>query len=570
MAEERRLAAILAADVVGYGRLIGADETGTLAALKAWRKDVLAPLVAKNHGRIFKVMGDGVLVEFGSPVDAVRCAVGLQQGMAAANAGALEGRRIVLRIGVNLGDVVVEGGDRYGDGVNIAARLEGMADPGGILVSGTTYDHVRNKVEAGFKDLGVQSLKNIAEPVRVYRVTGPPPVFLAEPKAGTDKPSIAVLPFVNITGDASQQYLSDGITEDIITELARFKNISVAARHASFQYGGKGVDPRQVARDLRAKYVLEGSVRKSGERLRITAQLIDAESGNHVWTERYDRDSHDVFTVQDEVVSAIVATLEGRMVATAAELARRKPTTSWSAYDCLLQGRELSNYYKEKDAIPFFTRATMIDPNFAQAHAWLALALAITFVLEARAQFLSEAVQAAQRAMALDSNDSTVHWANALALMYLREHERAGVHFDRAIALNPADVQIRADRATWLRFMGRLGEALAAIDNALKVGPLAPQWFWEWRGEIMFDLRRYREAIDALNNVPQKSHIAYSYMAAAWAHLDDEANASKALDKAKEIRPSVSKSELTIVTPHVAKNTLDHLLDGLRKAGLTD
>src|SRR5262245_13639026 len=292
MAEERvqrRLAAILAADIVGYSRLMEQDETGTLVVLKARRREILDPLVAQHQGRVFKVTGDGVLVEFASAVNAVQCAVDLQQGMAAANDGQPEERHIVLRIGVNLGDVMVEGSDLYGDGVNIASRLEAVADPGGILVSGTAYDYVRNKVKAGFEDLGAKTVKNIARPVHVYRVAGKPAVSAAPLRLTTDKPSIAVLPFSNMSGGPEQEYFSDGITEDIITELARFHSLFVIARNSSFQYR-TAANVKQIARELGVQYVVEGSVRRSSSRIRTTAQLQEATTGNHAWAEHNDRE----------------------------------------------------------------------------------------------------------------------------------------------------------------------------------------------------------------------------------------------------------------------------------------
>src|SRR4029079_11195656 len=302
---QRRLAAILAADVVGFSRLMEADESGTMAALKVRRKDVLDPLVAQYQGRIFKTIGDGVLIEFASAVNAVQCAAELQQGMAVSNSGKPEDRHIVLRIGVNLGDVLVEGVDLYGDGVNIAARLETIAEPGGILVSSTAHEHVGTKVKVGFKDMGLQALKNIAQPVRAYRVTGTPTIEVAAPKSVSDKPSIAVLPFVNMSGDPEQEYFSDGLTEDIITELSRFKKLLVIARNSSFTFKGQAVDVKEIGRKLGARYVVEGSVRRAGNRIRISAQLLESATGNHLWAERYDREMEDIFAVQDELVRAI-------------------------------------------------------------------------------------------------------------------------------------------------------------------------------------------------------------------------------------------------------------------------
>src|SRR5882724_1906419 len=332
---ERRLAAILAADVVGYSRLMEQNEAGTLAALKERRKGILQPLVAGYGGRVVKIMGDGALVEFASAVNAVACAIELQKHMASAYFSLPDDRHIVLRIGINLGDVIVEGSDLYGDGVNIAARLEALAEPGTIFVAESVFSHVRGKVSFGFDDLGEQTLKNIAEPVRVYRKISVAPsaaVSVSGKSAAAPKPSIAVLPFTNLNGDATQQYLSDGITEDIITELSRYRELLVIARNSSFQYRDKSLDMKRVGRELGVEYLVEGSLRKAGNRLRITAQLIEAASGNHLWAEKYDRDIEDVFAIQDEVTKTVAATLVGRVSQSGAESARRKPTSQWAAY----------------------------------------------------------------------------------------------------------------------------------------------------------------------------------------------------------------------------------------------
>ncbi|RWQ73250.1 MAG: adenylate/guanylate cyclase domain-containing protein [Mesorhizobium sp.] len=574
MADERvkrRLAAIAVADVVGYSRMMEADEAGTLAALKERRKAILEPIVRDRGGRIVKLMGDGVLMEFTSAVNAVEAAVELQAKMAEANQSVTEHRRILLRIGINLGDVIGEGSDIYGDGVNVAARLEALAEPGGVCVSAKVHEELRGKGNAAFEDMGEVELKNIVRPVRVYRVeTSTGQVGGRAATTSAARPSIAVLPFDNLSGDPSQQYLSDGITEDITTELSRFKNLTVAARHASFHLARMGINPMQAARDLGANYVIEGSVRKAGERIRITAQLIDARTGNHVWAERYDRECHDIFAVQDEVVAAIVTTLEGRMVAAAALQARKRPTSNWTAYDFFLQGRELADANMEKEAVPLFSRATAIDPDFAHAHAWLAIALLARYWFDTDPRTLHEASLAAQRAMELDSNDPTVHHANGMVMVWLREYERAGVHFDRAVALNPADAQIRADRANWLRYAGRPEEALASIDDALKRTPFPPHWFWVIRAKILLELRRYGEVVAALDNMPKKDHPAWLTLAAAHDHLGHAALAANALAKARELRPSISSRELIAVNPYAHRDALKPLLDGLRNAGLPE
>jgi TolB-like protein len=431
------------------------------------------------------------------------------------------------------------------------------------------HEHVAGKLAIGFDDLGLRETKNSSRPVRVFEVR----TNGREAEQTTQQPtrtalSIAVLPFDNLSGDADQQYLSDGITEDITTELSRFRNLSVAARTASFHYRGKNLGLAQVARELGVNYVVEGSVRKAGARIRITTQLIDARTGDHVWAERYDRESGDVFAVQDEVVSAIAATLEGRMTAAAAGSTRKKPTSSWSAYDFLLQGRELCNANKEAEALPLFARATAIDPKFAQAHAWLAIGLLATYWFDADTRTLNEAAQVAQQALALDSSDSTVHHANAMVMVWLRQYERASMHFDRAIALNPANIEIRADRANLLRYTNRPEEALAVIDDALKRTPFPPSWFWRLRGAVLLQLKRYSEAVSSFHNLPEPDHFGYAYLAAAHSYLGDRPAAAQALAKAAELRPSISLRDFSTIVPHVGKEALDHLLDGLRNAGM--
>jgi adenylate cyclase len=568
---ERRLAAILAADVAGYSRLIERDEAGTLAALKDRQKRILDPLVRQHRGRIVKLMGDGVIVEFASPVNAVACAVELQRQFEAANAGLAEDRRILLRAGITLGDVAVEGGDLFGEGVIVAVRLQSMAEPGTICLSSSMHEQVAGKLPQAFDDLGLCEIKNSTKPIRAFRVRAeggePDP---APAQSARSELSIAVLPFDNLSGDAGQKYLSDGITGDITTELARFKSLFVAARHASFHLAERKASLAQVARDLRVNYVLEGSARKSGERLRISAQLIDARTGVHVWAERYDRNAIDIFAVQDEVVATIVATLEGRMTAAAAQLTGRKPTAIWSAYDCLLRGRELANLGKEKDAVPLFSRAAAIDPNFAQAHAWLAIGLLATYWFNADLATLNEAAHCARRALTLDSGDPTVHHANAMVLLWLRQHDRAGKQFDRAINLNPSDMQIRADRANWLRYCGRPEEALAAIDEAFGRNPFPPHWFWRIRGGALLQLKRYGEAVDSLENMPDKDHTVYAQLAAAHAYLGDKRSAAVALANAKELRPALTVGEVKAIAPYRDRAALDHYLDGLRNAGLAD
>ena len=428
----RRLAAILAADVVGYSRLMGEDEAGTLVALKARRREVVSPLVTEHHGRIIKVMGDGVLIEFASAVDAVTCAVEIQRHFFEANQSLPQERRIVLRIGIDLGDVIVEGSDIYGDGVNIAARLEALAEPGGICLSGKMYNEVRSKGGHAFEDMGDVALKNIAHPVRVFKVStsAEPPgadISLSLPT----KPSIAVLPFTNMSGDPEQRYFADGITEDIITELSRARGLFVIARNSSFSYRDKAVDVRRIAHELNVRYIVEGSVRRMAARIRITAQLIDAVSGNHLWSERFDRNIDELFAIQDEVTQTIVSTMRGRLEDAEIWNASRKRTDSLSAYDCLLRGVEQLRAYGpdvNRRARELFEQAVALDPKYALAHAYLALSLVIENGYgNASADIKQRALDTAMAAVRLDPRESRCH-------IFLGQVHRLRDEYDLAIS----------------------------------------------------------------------------------------------------------------------------------------
>jgi TolB-like protein/Tfp pilus assembly protein PilF len=567
---QRRLTAILAADVVGYSRLMEADEAGTLAALKARRKEVLEPLVAQHQGRVFKVTGDGVLVEFTSAVNAVQCAVDLQQGMAAANDGQPGERHIVLRIGVNLGDVMVEGSDLYGDGVNIAARLEALAEPGSILVAGTAYEYVRNKVNARFDSLGPQALKNIAAPVCAYRVAGTPAIAIAAAKPITDRPSIAVLPFTNMISDPEQQYFSDGITEDIITELSRFRSLLVIARNSSFQFRA-AADVKQVARELGVQHVVEGSVRRSGGRIRITAQLVEAARGNHLWAEHYDRDLQDIFAIQDEVAQAIAATIEGRIAASGAQRSRRKPTSDMAAYDFFLQGRESIERRDNPDAAEeLLRRAIELDPGFAQAHAWLSRHYVLLFHLCLNSENLSKALTLAQKALSLDEADAWSHNAMAFAYLFRGQHDLAGIHFNRAVALNPMDVRITSSRALWLGFAGRGSEALKSLDADLRRDPFPPEWFWNFRCIALFQARRYEEAIQELSRLTRWYPWDRYYLAALYVHLGMIEQARACGMEILQARPGFTLGQVELTEQFKDPADLERLLDGLRRAGLPE
>jgi TolB-like protein/class 3 adenylate cyclase/cytochrome c-type biogenesis protein CcmH/NrfG len=581
MAEEpvrRRLAAILAADVVGYSRLMEADETATLAVLKALRRDVLSPLAVRHQGRIFKVTGDGVLIEFGSAVNAVQCAIDLQRGMAAANQGQSADRQIVLRIGVNLGDVVVEGSDLYGEGVNIAARLEGIAEPGGILISGTAYDHIRNKVKAGFDDLGPQSLKNIVEPVRAYRLIDRPSVVVSVPKTGADEPSIAVLPFTNMSGVPDQEYFSDGITEDIITELSRFRSLFVIARHSSFAFKGKAVTVQQVGRELGVQYVLEGSVRRAGNRVRITAQLIDARTSAHIWAERLDRDMDDLFAMQDEVTERIVTTIANRLERTEQERAARKRPEAMGAYDYILQARAILSDTAEanRQSRMLYEKALALEPTSILA----LTGLAWTHVIDWESRWsdpsddaLERAHKLARRALLLDSTDYRAHLLLGFIQARRKQFAEALMHYQQAITLNSNDADGAAQMGGLFIDMGRFSEALDWFQRAVRLNPLHPAWYLYGIGEAYYGARQYARAISPLraavnrfpNFITPRRHLA-----AAYAQMDRLEEARAEIATVRELDPSVCLALYRGRLRYEKMEDLEHYLDGLRKAGLPE
>jgi TolB-like protein/class 3 adenylate cyclase/Flp pilus assembly protein TadD len=566
-APQRRLAAILAADVVGYSRMMQADEAGTLAALKARRSEILQPLVSKHHGRIVKIMGDGVLVEFASAVEAVSCAVALQETMAVANQATEESRRVVLRIGINLGDVMVEGSDLYGNGVNIASRLEALADPGTVTISQAVLDQVRGKLPLSFADLGEQSLKNIAEPIRVYRIDAAAagPVASIATKAG--KPSIAVLPFTNMSEDPAQQYLSDGMTEDLITELSRYHELFVIARNSSFQYRGKSVDVKRVGHELGVEYLVEGSLRKAGNRLRVTAQLVEVTTGNHIWADKYDRDLADVFAIQDEVTQIVANTLVERVARSGLEKLRRKPTELWASYDYFNRGREYLVKYEVKSAMPLLQRAIELDSGYAQAYALLSDCYATSYVNDSDETKLQPAIGFARKALSADDTDGLCHYAMGFALLYTDQFEAAGAYLHRAVSLNPNSTLFASHYAIWLTYVGRHREALEMLDIAARHDPVAPVYYSQIRAITLFCDAQYEEAIEAFSQIMRPQWWDYAYLAAAFAQLGDEHKARLAAAEVLKLRPAYSISLNAKRTPHCSADR-ERLCGALRKAGL--
>ncbi len=480
MTVRRRLAAILSADVVGYSRLMGANEVCTLAALNDHRAACIDPAIAARGGRIVKLMGDGMLVEFASAVDAVDCAVAMQQGMALRNVGVAEDKRIEFRIGINVGDIIVEGDDIHGDGVNVAARVQEIAEPGGVSLSGTVHDHVRGKVDHVFGDRGEQQVKNIAAPVRVYAValTGGENEQMTDSSQDApwhDKPSIAVLPFTNMSGDAEQEYFSDGITEDIITELSRFNSLFVIARNSSFTFKGKAVDITEVGKKLGVAYVVEGSVRKAGNRVRATAQLIEAASASHVWAERYDRDLEDIFAVQDEVVREIATAVPGQIDAAAMQRVQRRPFENLTAYDLVLRGEHLLyRDWASREATALFEQAVEVDPQCARALCHLAnghgYSIFAHFAPVDEARRLTR--DFAERAIRFDPNDPFILATTAEAYLMIGDLDLARRHMEKAIKLNPNDYVVIVYSAQVLAFTNSVDEGLRWIETGSPQPPL--------------------------------------------------------------------------------------------------
>jgi len=476
---ERRLTAILAADVVGYSRLMGADEAATLAALKTLRTDLIDPKVAEHQGRIVKLTGDGMLAEFPSVVSAVACAADVQRGMRARNAGVTQEGRIEFRIGVNLGDVIVEGGDIFGDGVNVAARLESIAPVGGIAVSQSVRDHVGNRLGLNFEDMGERRLKNIERPIRVYTISVDAPSGRETSDAPSahpeEKPSIAVLPFINMSGDPEQEYFSDGITEDIITDLSKVSGLFVVARNTVFTYKGKTVEIPEVAKRLSVHFVLEGSVRKAGSRVRVTGQLINGKDGGHIWADRYDRDLTDIFAIQDEITHAIVEQLRVKLLPQEKKSIKQTPTDSVEAYTFYLKGRQFMERASEayyRLARQMFAKAVELDPDYARAYAGIADCNSFLFLIYHVEDVATEDILATSaKALDLDSGLAEAHASRGLALWVEKRHDEAAAEFEQAIALDPNSFEGHYFYGRACFTQGKLERAAALFERAAEIKP---------------------------------------------------------------------------------------------------
>ncbi len=583
---ERRLAAILAADVAGYSRLMGEDEEGTLAALKAIRRDLFDLKVREHRGRIVKTTGDGALVEFASVVDAVRCAVEVQRDMAERNVDVAAEKRIELRIGINVGDIISDEDDIFGDGVNIAARLEALAQPGGICVSRVVRDQVRDKLDFAFDDQGEQQVKNIARPVRVYRV-GPQASEAvagetqAAPMALPEKPSIAVLPFQNLSGDAEQEYFADGVVEDIITALSRNRAFFVISRNTSFTYKGPAVDVARVARELGVRYVLEGSVRRAGNRVRITAQLIDAATGHHLWADRYDRELADVFAVQDEIAQTITGELAPGIIAAEMHQARRKDPSQLDAWDRTMRAHWHIRRFTRDDlaeARRLLGEAVELDPANAMAFGDLAYAhhfSALFGWVENPSGSFARFGEMARRAVTIDDGDAHAHAMLALFDLFAGRHEEARRRLRRALDLDPNSSFAHGMLGATYFFAGDYEAALPLCDEAIRLSPRDPLLILYKLGKGWAALLSERnqkavefasEAVEANAEFPDD----YLVLAAAHGHLGNAAPARAALDELLRRMPGLTASDERLNRPFGSAEQRERFLAGLRKAGLPE
>jgi adenylate cyclase len=582
--QERRLTTILAADVVGFSRLMGADESGTFATLKTHRKELFEPKSRQYGGRTVKLMGDGALMEFASVVDAVLFAVEVQCAMREQNADVPAERQLVYRIGINIGDIIVEGDDIYGDGVNIAARLEGLSEPGGICVSRNVFDQVKNKIEVGFEDLGDQQVKNIEEPVRVYKVTTGPcerlkgdlAIVAGATVCASEKPAIAVLPFDNMSGDPEQEYFADGITEDLITELSRFQNLLVIARNSTFTYKGKATRVRDVARDLGVHYVVEGSVRRAGNRVRVTVQLIESKSEKHVWAERYDRELTDIFEIQDEVTKAIIGALPSRLEAADIERIKRKPPQDLAAYDYVLRSKILHHHGTREanaEALRVLDKAIEVDPDYAQAYAWKACTLRQAILrgyAEEPDAFNAQRIDNAEKALALDENDMECLRILCEIHMEQEDLDKAEHYHDRAFALNPNDPRMLAQRGELMVWLGRPEEGVEWVQRAMQLDPFGANGFAHLLGRALRADRRYEDAITAYKRVHTVRYQHHAEIAACYAASGIDHEAAKQKAETLRLNPDFSTEKYIASLPYKNATDREHLRDSLHKAGLPD
>ncbi len=572
---ERKLAAILAADVVGYSALMERDEAGTFERLRAGRKELFEPEIASHHGRVFKVMGDGLLAEFASVVDAVECAVALQRGLAERNEAVQEAQRIHVRIGINLGEIIVDGEDRYGEGVNIATRLEQIAEPGCVYVSGKVAKEVEKKLAFVFESMGEQKMKNLDEPLLVFRVKLTDHPFSQVRKEPTipDRPSVAVLPFTSAGIDHESGYFAEGVADDVITELSRNKDLFVVARHSSFHAAQENSAPRAVARSLGVRHILTGSVRRAPDRLRLSVHLIECETGKEVWAERYDCKIEDVFDVQLDIARTVTATIAGRLTAFADEARASKPPDSFDAYDHVLRAQRYLHRYTRADyaiAREHLESAIEADPTYARPYSLLCLAGLYAWFWDMEEGGLAEVLATGAKALSLDDQDAKTHLALGVAQLFSYHHDRAIYHFERAISLNPNDDLVAAEHGRLLMYLDRPVEGLARVREAMRLNPFHPNWYWNLEARCLHSEGRYEEAIAALERIDDPQFWTEAYLAACHSMCGRKDRAAHYVARLYEMRPDFRLGIFKRLLPYRNKKTLERFLDTFRKAGIQD
>ena len=589
---ERRLAAILAADVVGYSRLMGVDDVATLQALKAHRREVVDPAIAAHHGRIVKTTGDGMLVEFGSAVDAVNCAIEVQNSMADRNATEISGRpRIVFRIGINVGDIIVDNDDIFGDGVNVAARVEAECEPGGVYLSANAFEQIRSKTSFAFDDMGEKHLKNIDRPVRVYSArigelkatsqSNELPTDTGKPLPLPDKPSIAVLPFQNMSGDPEQEYFADGMVEDIITALSRFKSLFVIARNSSFTYKGKAVDIKQVGRELGVRYVLEGSVRKAGGRVRITGQLIEATTDRHIWADKFDGALEDIFNLQDQVTMSVVGLIAPKLEQAEIERAKHKPTDRLDSYDFYLRGMELVStrtLAQLPEALKLFKKAFERDPDYAAAYAmaaWTILLQQSISGVPLTDERRSDAIRLANLGATKGIDDAFALSRSGHVLTYLgHEYDRGASLVEQAVALNPNLANAWHSRG-WVSLMcAEYERSIESFDRMIRLSPLDPLRVRAWNGIAfaLFSLGRYEEGFVSAKKAIQfltEAHSMGAYIVNA-VRAGHTLEAREAVARLLNLQPDFRASHAQKAFPIRSQETQDRITAALKEAGLPD
>lgn len=578
---QRRLAAIVAVDVVGYSRMMGSDEIGTLAAFRNHRSELIDRSIDEYGGRIVKTMGDGLLLEFPSVVDAVRCSIVVQEGMAERNSNVPESDQIILRIGVNQGDIIIEGDDIHGDGVNVAARLEALSEPGGICMASRVHDDVRDRLEANFVDGGEHLLKNISRPVKVWRwsQTGSgPTAFETLNKSGSlslpDRPSIAVLPFDNMSADPEQVFFAEGIAEDIITELSRFSELFVIARNSSFMFKDVEMDVREIGSKLGVRYLLEGSIRKAGNRIRVNAQLIDATTSEHIWADRYDREIVDIFDIQDDLTRSIVTTIKGRVDVDLARYASAKPTNNLSAYECVLKGQFLVHKYNEEDfaaARKLLQDAIALDPNYARAYGWLAYVDAHDWLYwQMSTENMSHAVKIAEQGLALDDNDSRCHLALGVSFLFKTEYEKAKHHFLKASLLNPNDDLVMVEFGRYKMYTDDPLDGADLVRQGMRQNPFHPNWYWNVLARCLHTAKDFEGAISALEQIETIPFWSHAYFAACYTALGQNQKATEHVGMALQLKPDFTLKKFETIFPYRNSKVRKEFFLDFQKAGFPE